>query len=372
MTENHSDNSYSMYTNSCPPPQMSNCMGEHPADKGRAGKKKCGCLCGIIIALVAIFLLFLILSIVPITIIGLAGMVEEGNFSSLESNSHVIIKGTGSDVIAVMDVKGIITSSETPNAVNAARFKETLSKIESNPNVVALLLDMDTPGGEVTAADEIHKALIEFKNRREIPVITCMHSMGASGGYYIASASDHIIANRMTLTGSIGVIMSTFNASELMGKIGVTPVVFKSGDMKDILSPTRPMSDNERTYLDRMVKETFAEFAKVVADGREKYETADDVMKAEFADGRVLSGKDAMEFGLVDELGDFDDAINHITEKANCSSPSVIRYSSKPTLWETIMNSKASPLSPKSVLPVESFNIKAGQLYFILPQSIIW
>ena len=132
------------------------------------------------------------------------------------------------------------------------------------------------------------------------------------------------------------------------------------------------MSENEKAYLDKMVKETFAEFAKVVADGREKYETAEDVMNAEFADGRVLSGKEAMECGLVDELGSFDDAVNYATEHSNILNPSVIRYSTKPSIWETVMSSKLSPFNPKSVLPVESFSIKAGQLYFILPQSIIW
>ncbi len=138
------------------------------------------------------------------------------------------------------------------------------------------------------------------------------------------------------------------------------------------MSQTRPMSDYEKTYMENMVKATFAEFAKVVADGREKYETAEDVMNAEFGDGRVLSGKEAMGYGLVDELGGFDDAVKYATTEAGCSSPSVIRYSTKAPLWETLMSSKASPFSPKSLLPIESPSIKAGQLYFILPQAIVW
>ncbi len=372
MTENNNYNVNGVPENQCPPPPLPNGMWQQNTAKGRNDKKK-GCLWGLIIALVSIGVLFLLLCVLPVLfIIGIAANIDDNSFSKLESSTHVITKGIGSDEIAVMDVKGIITSSDVTNAVNATRFKETLHKIESNSNVVALIIDMDTPGGEVTAADEIHKAILDFKSNKNIPVITCMHSMGASGGYYIAAATDYIFANRMTLTGSIGVIMSTFNATELMGKVGVTPVVFKSGKMKDIMSPTRPMSDNEKAYLDKMVKETFAEFAKVVADGREKYESAEDVMNAEFADGRVLSGKDAFEFGLVDELGDFEKAISYVTEQTDCVSPSVIRYSSKPSLWETVISSKASPFSPKSVLPIESASIKAGQLYFILPQALIW
>ena len=346
-----------------PPPQH-NCKEE---------KKKHGCLWGFIIAIVAACAVLICLIGLPVlALLGLAATMEDSDFASLEKTTQVISKGSGSEVIAVMDVKGVIASAEGTNIVNATRFRETLKKVKSNANVVALILDMDTPGGEVTAADEIHKAILDFKKEMDIPVITCMHSMGASGGYYIASATDHIIANRMTMTGSIGVIMSTFNATELMGKIGVTPVVFKSGNMKDMMSPTRPMSDNEKAYLDKMVKATFAEFAQVVADGREKFETAEDVMKAEFADGRVVSGKEAMDYGLVDELGGFKEAVDYATSQAGCTSPSVIRYSTKAPLWETLMSSKASTFNPKSVLPIESPAIKAGQLYFILPQAIIW
>ncbi|MBO4344675.1 MAG: signal peptide peptidase SppA [Victivallales bacterium] len=349
------------------PPQVQYCQ---PPQKEKKGK---GCLWGWIVGIFFLFAFIFVCCILPVLlIVGIAATLEDTDFTSLDKNTQVITKGSDSEIVAVLDVKGVITSSEGSNVVNSTRFKEALRKVADNDNVVALILDMDTPGGEVTAADEIHHAILEFKKESEIPVITCMHSMGASGGYYIASASDHIIANRMTLTGSIGVIMSTFNATELMGKVGVTPVVFKSGKMKDIMSPTRPMSEQEKAYLDKMVKDTFAEFAKVVADGREKYETADDVMAAEFADGRVLSGQDALDFGLVDELGGFDEAVKKAKELSESSDPSVIRYSTKAPLWESLLSSKASPFSPKSVLPVESASIKAGQLYFILPQALIW
>ena len=142
--------------------------------------------------------------------------------------------------------------------------------------------------------------------RADIPVVTCMRSMAPAAAASQREATD--VANRLTFTSSIGVIMPGFNAGAMLDKIGVTPEVYRSGDMKDMLNWSRPRTDKERTYVQSLIAATFKEFAAVVADGREAYEDAEAVMEADFADGRVLTGAEALRYQLVDELGYFDDA----------------------------------------------------------------
>lgn len=338
-----------------------------PPRKKESSKK--GCLICLTIIL-AILLVFVVCPFIFLCCI--CACLDDTSLSDYDSSKNVITKGSSSEIVAVVDIKGVITSSDSSYGVNSRRVSRLIEKLSEKSEISAIILDMDTPGGEVVAADEIHSAIKKCRDEHGIPVVTCMHSMGASGGYYIAAATDHIIANRMTFTGSIGVIMSSYNATGLIGKIGVEPMVFKSGDMKDMLSPTRELTDKEKQYTGKMVMETFAEFAKIVADGREAYETAEDVMGAEFADGRVLSGATAMELGLVDELGGFDAAVSKAKELSDAINPSIIHYSSKIPFWESIMSSKSSLLQPKSLISVDAPHLKAGQLYFMAPQAAIW
>ncbi len=282
----------------------------------------------------------------------------------------ILLQG-GSDRICVIDIKGVIARQENAG-VCTPKVIALLKQIEKDSTIKALILDMDSPGGEVIASDEINSAIWKLRNARNIPVITCMHSMGASGGYYIASATDYIIANRMTFTGSIGVIMSSVNATELMDKIGLKSTAFTSGDMKDMLSPTRPMTEKELAYTKAMIHETFTEFAKVVAKGREAFKTHEEVMAAEFADGRVLSGAAALGYGLVDELGGFDEAVAKACELAKIENPTIMQLQPKQSLMDILMsaNTQVKPLSLNGILPIQATSLEAGKLYYIAPQAI--
>lgn len=273
--------------------------------------------------------------------------------------------------IAVIDVKGIILYENNFNNASARRISAELRAAREDSSVVAILLDMDTPGGEVVASDEI---LHQVKACRAAgkPVVTCMRSLAASGGYFIASGCDWIVANRMTFTGSIGVIISSYRIQELLQKIGVQPEVYRSGSMKDMLSPTREHSEQEKTYVQNMVQSTFREFCQVVADGREAFQDADAVASSAFGDGRVLSGSDAFELGLVDQLGYFEDAVDKARELAQAPGAAVIRFSFAPSFMDFIFSMKApAALRIEGVLPARNFSPEPGKVYFLAPETCL-
>lgn len=245
-------------------------------------------------------------------------------------NESVLREGSGSQKIAVISISGVIGNfgdkslfSDTLGG-DASRITSELRKVAKSKEYAALILNMDTPGGEVVASDEIRKEL----DKLGIPVVTCMHSMAASGGYYIASGSDWIIANPMTLTGSIGVIMHGMQYKGLLDKIGVESKVYRSGAFKDIMNGARESTPEEDAYLNAMVKEDFMHFCQVVSNGRSQfYPTAEDVANSEAGDGRPISGENALRLSLIDELGDFDAAVDKARELGGCPDAPVVNIS---------------------------------------------
>ena len=315
--------------------------------------------------------------IVALGVLG-AGMSESGG---LEPESHgqplsrTVLHagdGRGKGEVAVVDVCGVIGGQEGRGQVSARRFCELLKAVAERKEVKAIVLDMDTPGGEVTAADEMRRMVVRCRQELKMPVVTRMGSMGASGGYYIASGTDWIVANRMTFTGSIGVIMSSVNCQGLGEKLGLRGVVIKSGAMKDAMSPLREMTEGERAYMQGLVDETFMEFAKVVAEGRERYATAEDVRRAEFGDGRVLSGAEAFRLGLVDELGSLDEAIAKARELSGCDeSAPVVRYRLRGSLYRRLLEA-CSPAERRVEVRLGGLpaaTLEPGRMYFIMPEA---
>jgi protease-4 len=215
-------------------------------------------------------------------------------------------------------------------------IKAQFDRAADDDRVKAVILRVDSPGGEVMASDEINKAIVKFQDESHKPVICSMGSLAASGGYYISAPCRWIVANELTLTGSIGVIMEGLNYRGLMDKIGVAPNVYKSGKYKDMLSGMRETNEipaGEQKMVQDLIDETFAKFKSVVADGRAK---AHDKNKpegkalafdwADFADGRVVSGSQALTLGFVDELGDFDDAVDRTEKIAGIQNADLIEY----------------------------------------------
>ena len=244
--------------------------------------------------------------------------------------------------IAVVSVDGIITDRATDQAGNSMVdvIKAQLDRAKEDDRVKAVILKVDSPGGEVMASDEINKAIADFQldkpGERGKPVICSMGSLAASGGYYISAPCRWIVANDLTITGSIGVIMETLNIRKLMDKVGVEPDVYKSGKFKDMLSGMRSTNEippEERAMVQKLINDTYDKFKGVVRDGRAQ---AHVLNKKDgkplapdwesFADGRVLSGTDALKLGFVDQLGDFNDAVKTAKKIAGTSSANLIEY----------------------------------------------
>ncbi|MBO4511411.1 MAG: signal peptide peptidase SppA, partial [Victivallales bacterium] len=341
--------------------------------------KKGGFLKKLFVFLLVVFLIFAFFG--GLIVLGICGVAAiASSFEDFDSESEkkvketVRISGDEDNQVAVIEVKGIIARAKMSGVACSEKIVDLIDHVRENKdNYCALIIDMDTPGGEVIAADEIYGALRKLKKEDEkFPVVTCMHSMGASGGYYVAAATDYIIANRMTFTGSIGVIMSSYNISDLIGKIGISEQVFRSGDMKDMMSSTRKMTEKERIYMQKMINDTFNEFAGIVASGREAYKTAEDVKAAPFGDGRVLSGAEALEYKLVDELGGFDETVKYVQDKLGLENkPQIVQLNNKSSFFDSLLEMRDKLPLQTSLVPGNTFMMKAGYLYFLLPTTTL-
>lgn len=331
------------------------------------------------VILIVVFIMFGAFCFTGLLFIGmfakLAGLSEGTPMSGEAAESAHVRKtvlraGNSSNIIAVVDVKGIIANGIGVDGADSARICSELRAAANHHNVRAIVLDMNTPGGEVTASDEIYHEILRLRSNG-IPVITCIRSMGASGGYFVAAGSDYIVSNRLSLTGSVGVIMGTMNYTELFKKVGLKSEVYKSGKMKDMLNVARERTQQETKYVNEMIGQTFHEFAKIVAAGRETYADAEAVKSAEFGDGRVLSGADAYRLGLVDELGYFEDAVEVARKLGDAYNPQVVRFSRQYNFLDILfsMEEKAGPAKVE-LLPKEMQIVKPGRLYYLAPSVI--
>jgi len=212
--------------------------------------------------------------------------------------------GLGGDRIAVVYLEGVIFDSKTVN--------EQLKMYGDDSRVRAILLRMDTPGGGVAASQEIADQVKWIRTEKGKKVVISMGSVGASGGYYIACAADKIYANRGTITGSIGVIAEWVNYGNLLKWAQLQPEVIKSGELKDVGSPTRETTPKERAYLQGLINQMFEQFVSAVADGRKELLTRDQVKQ--LADGRVYTGEEALKEKLIDDLGNYDAALKGTAE----------------------------------------------------------
>ena len=207
----------------------------------------------------------------------------------------------GKEKIALVEISGQIFDSR--------EIVRQLSKYRRDDDIKAILLRIDSPGGAVAPSQEIYDEVLRVRADNK-KIYASMGSLAASGGYYIAVAADRIFANPGTLTGSIGVIMAFGNAEKLMEKIGLEPQVVKSGKYKDVGSPARKMTGEERVYLQRVVDDVHQQFIDAVAQGRNI--TPKEVRK--LADGRIFTGRQALELKMVDEMGGLEDVIVKLGE----------------------------------------------------------
>jgi len=241
------------------------------------------------------------------------------------------VGGKGADKVLLVDISGLIVDDDGSGRLGietrrrlTARVREELAMAEKDRRVRAVVLRINTPGGSATTSDIVNHEIREFKRRTNIPVVAELMDVAASGGYYIAVAADEIIAHPTTVTGSIGVIAYNFDASGLMTRVGIVSETVKSGDKKDIGSPLRPMTGEEREILQSVIDSMYERFLDVVMEGRrERFTRAG--LRA-LADGRVYIAPQALESGLIDSIGYLDDAVGAAKKRAGIEQATVITY----------------------------------------------
>lgn len=269
----------------------------------------------------------------------------------------ILLGGEGlpfGDKVAVVEVEGIITEPESINK----QIKEFVER----DDVKAIVVRINSPGGGVGPSQEIYREVKKASAKKKI--IASMGAVAASGGYYIAAGADKIIANPGTITGSIGVIMEFANAEELLNKIGFKGYVIKSGEYKDIGSPLRGMKADEKRLLQGVIDDVHQQFVGIVAENRKL--KVDAVRK--LADGRIFSGQQAKEIGLVDEIGNFQDAIDIAASMANIKGKPVVLYPEKKGigLWDIIFGDAASAFGGQIIR-----RLKGGYgLQYLFPYNI--
>ena len=281
--------------------------------------------------------------------------------------------------IAVVTVDGIITDHAVVRAGNnmVEVIKAQLDRAKEDDRVKAVILKVDSPGGEVMASDEINKVIAKFQDDARKPVICSMGSLAASGGYYISVPCRWIVANELTITGSIGVIMHGWNYRGLMDKVGIAPITYKSGRFKDMLSGERSTNEippEEHAMVQALIDETYGRFTNVVCAGRtqayQKNNKEGQALAANwssFADGRVLSGTEALKHGFVDELGDFDQAVERAKKIAHIGNADLIEYRERYDISDffSMFGQSSSAHDIKLDLGVDMPKLEAGQLYFL-------
>jgi protease IV len=275
--------------------------------------------------LMSIVLILLVISIL-LNILMMAGSMGNGGAAQT-----VIAAGNGNDKIVVIPLTGVIDDH------TYTRMDRFMKRAEADGGVKAIVLRIDTPGGTVSASDEIYSRVLRYKRERQekgqnVPVIVSMGGFATSGGYYAACAADYVFAEETTITGNIGVLWPNYNFSGLMEKYGVqdTTIVSSGATFKDAGSPTRPQDPNQVAYMQHLIDVPFARFKDVVKTGRGKNlkKSIDDI-----ANGQAYTAVDAKSLGLVDDIGYLEAAIKYAASKISVSNPMVVRYQEPPTFF---------------------------------------
>ena len=259
--------------------------------------------------------------------LGVAGAAAGGGTSTTTSS------GFG-DAVAVVRVEGVITHSDSSEFSSDATSGRVIADLEAAANddsVKAIILRVDSPGGTVTGSAQIYETIKGIDK----PVVVSMAGVAASGGYYISAPADYIIARPDTTTGSLGVVLTLYDAQELSEKVGIKVNSITSGPNKTIGSPWEDMTAEQQEILEAFIDESYDEFVRIIADGR----NLDEETVLELADGRIYSGRQALEVGLVDELGNFDDAVAKAAALGGIAGePRIVEYEHLPSFQDLLLS----------------------------------
>ncbi len=284
-----------------------------------------------------------------------------------------VVSGSGVDKIALIEVTGFISEEKQTGLIEkpdmVSRIKEELDLAAKDDTVKAILLRVNSPGGTITASDLIYHEILQFKKKTGKKVIVSILDVGASGAYYIAMAADQIMAHPTTVTGSIGVIMMHVNLEGLMEKVGVSAEAIKSGSLKDLGSPVKPLSSEARGVLQGVIDNMYDRFLSVIATGRKNL-TPDQIKI--LADGRIYTASEAQESGLIDSIGYLDDAIELTKTEAGIGEAKVIFYTrqegTKNNIYSQAFQQPEKPFSVWGINPKQLLQGGSAQfLYLWMP-----
>jgi protease-4 len=283
----------------------------------------------------AIFMTLLIVLLIGSVALNLALMLASVAGGASGAMQHTVQAGSAKEKVAIVPLRGIIDTNVS------AQFDRFMDMAEADKNVKAVVIEIDSPGGTVTASDEIHNRVKQFKTRKtSVPVVVSMGSLATSGGYYAACAADHVVAQPTTFTGNIGVLMPRYNFSKLMEKYGVeeTTIVSTGATFKNAGSSFRPESPEEIKYMQELADSAFSQFKAVVTQGRTGK------LKGNLEDifnGKVFTAPGALNLGMIDQIGYLEDAQGHAKTAAGLSNPMIVRYADPPTLMDILLSSKS-------------------------------
>ncbi|CAN5680757.1 hypothetical protein BH24ACT20_BH24ACT20_17570 [soil metagenome] len=317
---------------------------------------------------VAVGLLVLTLGTIGLVLVAGSGSGGGSVSAAPETYEEEYVSGEGADKIAVIPVEGLISPTDsgvagTVPTTTPEGMRDALLQAEEDESVKAVIIEINSPGGGVTASDRMYQDILDFKESSGKPVLASMGTTAASGGYYIATAADEILAGETTLTGSLGVILQLPNFTEAADKIGFKQNIIKSGEFKDMGSSFRDITPQEREIFQEIVDENYDEFVEVIVEGRDLPEQR----VRELADGRIYSGKQAENLNLVDSLGDLEEASRNARNRADVGEATLVRYVQTPGLGE-LLSARLAPQEPEAVqiMKAAGVNLKAEPQYLYL------
>ncbi|MBC1434379.1 signal peptide peptidase SppA [Listeria rocourtiae] len=264
-----------------------------------------------------------------------------------EMTELVLEDGNTDKRIAVLHIDGAIQDTGSSDSLfggsegyNHSDFMDQLEQIREDDTVAGVVLNVNSPGGGVVESAQIRDKILQIKKEKKLPVYVSFGSMAASGGYYVSAPADKIFASPETLTGSIGVIMQGYDFSELMKKVGISDNTIKSGEFKDIMSSSRPMTAEEKAIMQSMIDNSYGEFVKVVAQGRGMTEA--EVRK--IADGRIYDGRQAKANGLIDAFGYEEQTLDALKKEQDLKGAEVFEYDSSGGGFASLFSTSVSQI----------------------------
>ena len=299
-------------------------------------------------------------------------IVPLGSFSLLGGRrplEETTVEGRGRAKVLLIDISNVITDTPSKRAFGLVEEESTIERVESelkraddDRRIKAIVLRINSPGGGVTASDVLYSDLVRFKRKHDVPVVAALGDLAASGGYYVACAADRIVAHPTTVTGSIGVILMNLNLEGLLAKVGVRNETFKAGVHKDLLSPFRGATPEERRIVQTILDSLHARFVSVVRENRPRL---DEARVAELTDGRIFDASQALGAGLVDEIGDLPAAIAAAEEAAGVTEARVVMYHRSDETRENIYSAAFGLPAQVNILPLDLGAVAGGGARFM-------